>query len=423
MESRIILDQSDPNFQWIGDHPENCWSVDLTGGPGGGPLYVYKPTGEAWVGSDAQWAAFPQGPDLSTNEIGGPSQCQFPSAQLAWWNVPTNLSVQDYNSQVLTLLLEADLDVYTWDWKTKWWESYFIQYQISEVTIDVIARAIKDYVIQTIYNQEHEQRYLFGFTVPQIGQYFGVTDRTALAIMRLVDHVVIPSDGIYLNAIKTRLQDGGDIRWGISQLAQHPEGSTYHGDIDLSQIDFQTAFLDFATGGYYSLASAGVQFTTDAINGDLSLSSLLAVVNVASNLGAAAAVIDVSNDTLGPEITTIIKGVLMAAAGLMASGLMAGNITQQSLASAVKFGVSTYGLVSAVTADTPTSLPPVGANGQPVVQVQQNGQMLVNAQGVPIDPYTGQPIGVVPLQATPDTSGVSVGTIATIAAAAYSMLR
>jgi hypothetical protein len=419
MESKIILDQSDPNFAWALDHLEDCWQVQIDGD--GNQIFTYGPTGERWVGSDEQWARFPLGPDANSNDAH--TQCQYPSAQVSWWNIPTSITVQDYNSQVLTAILISDLDTYSWEFKTKWWEYLLAQYEVSEVSIDVIANSVKDYILGEIYRQEHEVRYLFGFQTYQIAAYFGIDNRTALALQRWVDHALYPSDVFYLKPLvdSGRIGEGGDIRWGLSQLAQHPEGSSYSGDFNLAEIDFQTAFLDFATGGYYSLVVSGVHFTEDAISGDLTIGSFLGVVNVASNLGAsgAAALVDIGNDTIGPTLTNIIKGVLMAAGGLLAAASVSGfQITQQLLGSALKFGVATYGVVAAITADHPAVTPPTGT----VLTTNQNGQqVLTTLQGVPIDPITGQPITIMPQQAASD--GIGVVSIGAAAVAAYMFLK
>lgn len=127
-----------------------------------------------------------------------------------------------------------------------------------------------------------------GFTYQDLSNYFGISNQAASGLIELTNKSdVTYSEAVALQGLDpNRFRQGasgpnqgfGDIIWGLSHLAQHPKGSTYHGDFNISQAferlftinpqSFTPANLirDFSAG-YTTIVTGGVSLAHPEVNG------------------------------------------------------------------------------------------------------------------------------------------------------------
>lgn len=93
-----------------------------------------------------------------------------------------------------------------------------------------------------------------GFNPQQLASFFGITPEQATALIGVASGG--PSSTDSQTALQgldpNRFAPSGDIATGLQHLAEHPEGSHYHGDFDIGDIAGNVA-----TGGLYGAAKAG----------------------------------------------------------------------------------------------------------------------------------------------------------------------
>jgi hypothetical protein len=113
-----------------------------------------------------------------------------------------------------------------------------------------------------------------GFTPQNIAEYFGVNTTQAAGLIALGNGAKVTAlaqaerDALaklnpkrFKPGATTYNQGFGDIVWGLNHLAQHPAGSHYHGDFNVTDL-----VANIATGGLYAIGKAGFNFATGQQN-------------------------------------------------------------------------------------------------------------------------------------------------------------
>ena len=103
----------------------------------------------------------------------------------------------------------------------------------------------------------------YGFTAPQVSSYFGNIGTPAVeAMAEALNGTSGPQAMSILQQLDpTTIQN---MQSGFQNLAEHPEGSTYHGDFSVPDL-----LANIGTGGYYGLGKAalsGVQGNSSPLN-------------------------------------------------------------------------------------------------------------------------------------------------------------
>lgn len=150
-----------------------------------------------------------------------------------------------------------------------------------------------------------------GFTPANIAAYFGVNTIAAQGIIALGNGspaAALPTDQkaalASLNPARfkpgatTYNQGFGDIVWGLDHLAQHPAGSHYHGDFNITDL-----VANVATGGLYGVAKAGFNVVTGQQNIVSAVKDSLAVTGPAGSA---------LQPTIGTNKTLILESVVAA---------------------------------------------------------------------------------------------------------------
>jgi hypothetical protein len=161
-----------------------------------------------------------------------------------------------------------------------------------------------------------------GFAPTDLAAYFGVSPVQAQGIINLATNSALsPAEKTAVSALDpnrfkpgatTYNQGFGDIVWGLQHLAEHPAGSTYHGDFNVVNL-----VANIATGGLYGVVKAGLNIVTGG--------------KVVPNLKDAAAVTGVAGSVLQPTIgtnKTLIAEIAVVGASFAAapSALLAAEV-------------------------------------------------------------------------------------------------
>lgn len=228
-----------------------------------------------------------------------------------------------------------------------------------------------------------------GFTNIDISNYMGVSPLAASAIIAMgsgkslkslplswqIAVAQIPKIRFDPRYAGSHTPGKGDIPWGLQHLAEHPAGSHYHGDFNVTDV-----ILSVATGGLYAQVKA---FANIAQGGSLIDNAKLALAS--NGIGGSAL-----TPIVGVNKSLAIQGAVAAAAGGFAlassgSGLSAG---------AASIAKSATGLLAPLAIKAVTS----GGKINPTMPASLSpGSKTGNSFFAPPSSQPGQAVGVSPV--------------------------